>query len=79
MPEPRVKKEKMANITMESLELEIVKLRKQLEMLAQKGGEVIVDLTSKLEIKENVINNLQDTIKKMEKFNNVPIVEIQLS
>ena len=62
-----------------SLEMEILKLRQQLELLAQKGVEVIGDLTSKLEDRENVISNLQETIKEMEKFNNIPIVEIQLS
>ena len=35
---PKVKEEKIANISKESLVLEIVKLRKQLEMLVQKEG-----------------------------------------
>ena len=51
--------------TEERLETEIRRLRQQLELLAEKGGEVIVDLTSKLKQKDNVIGDLKDKIRNM--------------
>ena len=49
----------------ESLQLEIERLREQLTLLAQKGGEVIVELTSKLEAKNEQIDQLEGTIRKL--------------
>ena len=52
-----------AGSSKESLKEEIRRLKKRLELLAQKGGEVIVDLTSKLEQRDTVIGGLQNTIR----------------
>ena len=49
----------------ESLQLEIERLREQLTLLAQKGGQVIVELTSKLEAKNEQIDQLEGTIRKL--------------
>ena len=49
----------------ESLQLEIERLRQQLTLLAQKGGQVIVELTSKLEAKNEQIDQLEGTIRKL--------------
>ena len=58
------------NMTMvrsnEELEQEIQRLRQQLEMMAEKGGKVIVDLSSKLEHRDNVIQSLQNKISQLE-------------
>ena len=49
----------------ESLQQEIQRLRDQLTLLAQKGGQVIVELTSKLEAKNEKIDQLEGTIRKL--------------
>ena len=50
----------------ESLQEEIRRLRKRLDLLAQKGGEVIVTLASQLEKKDSVIGDLQNTIRRLQ-------------
>ena len=49
----------------ESLQLEIERLREQLTLLAQKGGQVIVELTSTLEAQNKKIDQLEGTIRKL--------------
>ena len=49
----------------ESLQQEIERLREQLTLLAQRGGQVIVELTSKLEAKDEKIVQLEGTIRKL--------------
>merc|ERR1740129_582838 len=53
----------------ESLQEEIRRLRKRLDLLAQKGGEVIVTLASQLEKKDSVIGDLQNTIRRLQTSN----------
>ena len=53
----------------ESLQEEIRRLRKRLDLLAQKGGEVIVTLASQLEKKDSVIGDLQNTIRRLKTSN----------
>ena len=60
----------------ESLQEEIRRLRKRLDLLAQKGGEVIVTLTSKLEQKDSVIGSLQNTIRRLKTSN---VTDVSLS
>ena len=50
----------------QELEQEILRLRQQLEMIAEKGGKVIVDLSSKLEHRDNIIQSLQHKISQLE-------------
>ena len=61
--------EEVEEASKESLQEEIRRLRKRLDLLAQKGGEVIVTLTSKLEQKNSVIGSLQDTIRRLKTSN----------
>ena len=65
-----VEADTVANITAvrsnEELEQEILRLRQQLEMIAEKGGKVIVDLSSKLEHRDNIIESLQHKISQLE-------------
>ena len=60
-----MKEEQEEELTKENLTQEIKRLRQQLEMLAKKGGEVIVDLTSKLEVRDSEITRLHDKIEKL--------------
>ena len=60
-----VNEEMEAEDSEESLRLEIERLRDQLELLAEKGGEVIVELTSKLEAKDEKIDELEGTIRHL--------------
>ena len=60
-----VNEELEAEESEESLRLEIERLREQLELLAEKGGEVIVELTSKLEAKDEKIEELEGTIRHL--------------
>ena len=54
-----------AEASKDSLKLEIHRLREQLELLAQRGGQVIVELTSKLEAKDEKIDQLEGTIRNL--------------
>ena len=51
----------------EKLEQEIERLKSQLELIAEKGGEIIVDLSTKLENSENIIQNLEMKIRNFER------------
>ena len=51
----------------ERLEQEIERLKSQLELIAEKGGKIIVDLSTKLENSENIIQNLEMKIRNFEK------------
>ena len=55
-----------AETSKEILQEEIRRLRKRLDLLAQKGGEVIVTLASQLEKKDSVIGDLQNTIRRLQ-------------
>ena len=65
--------EEVEEASKESLQEEIRRLRKRLDLLAQKGGEVIVTLTSKLEQKNSVIGSLQDTIRRLKTSNGTDV------
>ena len=65
--------EEVEEASKESLQEEIRRLRKRLDLLAQKGGEVIVTLTSKLEQKNSVIGSLQDTIRRLQTSNGTDV------
>ena len=60
-----VKEEPEREESKESLQQEIERLREQLTLLAQRGGQVIVELTSKLEAKDEKIVQLEGTIRKL--------------
>ena len=74
--EEEQEKEEAEEVSKESLQEEIRRLKKRLDLLAQKGGEVIVTLTSKLEQKNSVIGSLQNTIRRLKTSN---VTDVSLS
>ena len=67
--EEEEQKNQRGETSKESLQEEIRRLRKRLDLLAQKGGEVIVTLASQLEKKDSVIGDLQNTIRRLQTSN----------
>ena len=51
--------------TKENLQNEIKKLRSELEFIAKNGGKVIVDLSNKLDAKDDFIEKLEKKIRKL--------------